>query len=345
MRKHIFLVLFSILLFWTLPTWAGTKVTLGEFQDAGPYDADAGTTTTQIVDSAGYPTPPTGSWPNWVGFMVWNVTESAGGRITADNGSGTLTHETISGQDETDTYYIRCVFDTVSKWNQYIDASNPDSKSGGSGAGLNTKSLASTQKYKALFAIDCSSIPAASTVDDAILYLMIDLAYEGTADTIGAYQVWKTTWTGADATWNDFINPDSEWGTAGCESTNDSGSENTTDGGGDDRKATAAVTLDVVDDDAWVNFNGAGLDALVEDWIDGTYTDAAGIILIHSETSDIGEYCFFSSPGDTANQRPVLFVEYSPTATGGQVIIINQGKVNEENYTDSIYHFCPLLLC
>ena len=102
---------------------------------------------------------------------------------------------------------------------------------------------------------------------------------------IAAYRVFKpwvegTQEGGSDepgATWNDWDNDDWEWGTAGCESADDGGSDNSGDGTGADRKATAEDTETVTTINTWYAWSVAN--ALAQGWYDGTIEEE-GIILI-----------------------------------------------------------------
>lgn len=158
---------------------------------------------------------------------------------------------------------------------------------------------------------DVSSIDSGDTVSSAILYVYFhtDLGY---SFDIGAYRVFKT-WTEAGVTWNDWINPDSEWGTAGCDSTNDSGSDNSGDGTGDDRKATAEDTYSFTANDGagWHDFD---ITSLVQGWVDGSMA-SNGVILISDANSNIDSVGYYSEDYTTdTSKQPKLVVTHTSGA-------------------------------
>lgn len=290
-----------------------TWVTLGEYE-SDTATVDAGSTNTSII--TGELTVTTANF--YRGMYVVNVAGITGNAlVTASSWGGATTTLTLgsglSSVDENDTFKLTCRYTGVTE-DCHIDQTLADTNAnfasylqfGAAGGG--------GERYRGLLRIDCSSIDSGYTVNDSELWFYQDGATDNTV-TISFYQVWKTGWTETGATWNDWITPDSEWGTAGCNSTNDSGSENTTDGGGDDRKATAIGTVGSLAADGWVTpLQGANLDALVEDWIDGTYTDAAGIIGRNANLDDKFWYPN-SSEKSTKKQRWFLKVNYNTGAS------------------------------
>lgn len=84
------------------------------------------------------------------------------------------------------------------------------------------------------------------------------------------------------ATWNDWSNDDEEWTTAGCGSADDEGEDNSGDGTGADRKATAEDTETVNADDTWFAWDISS--ALAQAWYDGTKNEE-GVLMVSANSS------------------------------------------------------------
>ena len=121
-----------------------------------------------------------------------------------------------------------------------------------------------------------ANLGSGKTVDACTLWIHTNTIPD--AGTVSLYQVFKP-WVGGDslgadptddgtATWNDFTNDDEEWGTAGCESASDDGSDNSTDGGGYDRTATAMSTTAISSAGTWYALPIST--ALAQAWYDKT---------------------------------------------------------------------------
>lgn len=101
---------------------------------------------------------------------------------------------------------------------------------------------------------------------------------------VSAYRVFKPWVEGTEvvtsdppgATWDDWSNDDWEWATAGCNNADDGGSDNSGDGTGADRKATAEDTESCTEA-AWYGWDIST--DLAQGWYDGTINEE-GIILI-----------------------------------------------------------------
>lgn len=162
---------------------------------------------------------------------------------------------------------------------------------------------------------DVSSIPAGSTINSAILSIYQE-GDVGGACSIYVYRVFKS-WTSSGVTWNDWINPDSEWGTAGCNNANDGGSDNSEDGSGYDRVSTASATYSRA---SWegVGFKNWDITTLVDGWVNGTMVNngvriGTSLNCNYDGASDFSK--FTSSEGSTSANRPKLIINYTEGAT------------------------------
>jgi hypothetical protein len=135
-----------------------------------------------------------------------------------------------------------------------------------------------------------------------------------------------------DVTWNDWASDDMEWNGLGGTNSDDEGEDNSSDGFGADRKATAEDTEAI---------SGIGWDAitisaaLAQAWYDGTAVEN-GVQLV---TTD-GNYAFHST--ENASNQPFFVFTYTtgePPAAG-QVIII--GARYEEDSHNPRYGIPPV---
>jgi len=110
-----------------------------------------------------------------------------------------------------------------------------------------------------------------------------------TNDNISVYRVFKP-WTEAGATWNDWITTDYEWATGGCNNADDEGEDNSGDGTGADRKATAEGNAVSVTETGWYSWDIST--TLAQGWYDETMNEE-GIVLIGSINT--GENRFYST--------------------------------------------------
>jgi hypothetical protein len=156
------------------------------------------------------------------------------------------------------------------------------------------------------------SLGVGATITDCGCSLYV--SNESGSDVISAYRALKPwvegTQTGQaappGATWEDWDNDDYEWGTAGADNADDGGSDNSGDGSGYDRWATASgsITIDV---------NGAYYDlelpdSLCQKWYDGTYNEN-GLVLIGDASLD----AIFNSI-DNASNKPIFYFTYTPAS-------------------------------
>lgn len=163
-------------------------------------------------------------------------------------------------------------------------------------------------------------------ITDCTLYAY---CYGGTGfPVVGAYRIFKPWVEGdedgidnndGDITWADWASDANEWTTIGCESADDGGSDNSGDGTGADRKATAEDT-DPTALTEWSDWTMT--DALAEGWYAGTIEEE-GILLRWYSGSVL--LMGFRSTEYSSNQ-PYWVFTYStgePPPAAGQVIIIN----------------------
>jgi len=142
---------------------------------------------------------------------------------------------------------------------------------------------------------------------------------------VSAYRVFKPWVEGdesgvddddGDVTWSDWASDAYEWTTAGCNSADDEGVDNSGDGTGADRKATAEDTESNVGSGNWYGFDISA--SLAQGWYDGTINEE-GIILYSG-----ADYQRYSSTEYTSNQ-PFWVFTYTTGAPpeAGQVIIVH----------------------
>ncbi|RLE40256.1 hypothetical protein DRJ16_07320, partial [Candidatus Woesearchaeota archaeon] len=153
-------------------------------------------------------------------------------------------------------------------------------------------------------------------LDGTVIDANITVKEFTTGATCGVFQVFKP-WVETGATWNDWDTPyGKSWGTVGAENADDSGSENTGDGTGADRTATALDTLY-----ASGNFT---ITSLAQKWVDGDATDTYGVIF-HQTGSESRNCQYYSSEYTTTSYRPKLTIvlEVSPTTPTPTLISVD----------------------
>lgn len=137
---------------------------------------------------------------------------------------------------------------------------------------------------------------------------------QGFSNNVSAYRVFKPYVEGdengvndddGDVTWNDWASDANEWTTAGCESADDGGSDNSGDGTGADRKATAEDT-EGVDAVGWYGWDISS--DLAQGWYAGTINEE-GVVLINAGSN----YKYFRST-EYASDQPFWTFTYT---TGG----------------------------
>jgi len=107
---------------------------------------------------------------------------------------------------------------------------------------------------------------------------------------------------------NDWSNDDEEWTTAGCESADDGGSDNSGDGTGADRKATAESSVNVTGKGWWGWSITSGL---AQDWYDGDANEN-GIFM----TEISGGYITNITSTEGASNQPFWTFTYTYSSAG-----------------------------
>lgn len=184
-----------------------------------------------------------------------------------------------------------------------------------------------------LIKFDLSSIPAGSTISSATLSLKTtDLGSDGYSPNISAFRVFKP-WTEAGATGNDWVATASEWTTPMADNASDSGSDNSGDGTGYDRKSTAESTVNYP---GWTNIDYIWKDwtlstSLVSGWVNGTITNN-GVLMRGVTANQSKDIIWTSSESATASDHPKLTVTYTapeatPTAAVGHPRTLRYGTL------------------
>ena len=160
-----------------------------------------------------------------------------------------------------------------------------------------------------LIAYDLSSILSAGSTITAVT-LNFYMHYGQSLESCSVYRVLKP-WTEAGATWNDWVSPNSEWGTAGCNSVGDDAGYNTGDGTGNDRWSTADVTRTMNSPVGNITFDStSGLVATLQSNLDNSKW--YGWIIRGTSADDSvrdSEYV-------TTAQRPSITITYTAGAGG-----------------------------
>jgi len=190
-------------------------------------------------------------------------------------------------------------------------------------------------------------VGADQVIDSAIMSLYC-YSEDGVTDVnIGAYRVFKN-WTegdedgvnddDGDATWNDWRSDDLEWGIAGCNQTNDAGVENSGDGTGDDKTATAEDSQFMVAcTGGWYDWN---LTIATRNWYNESWSEYGLILISDNEaTANIGKNFHSSEYAVDTSLRPYLNITYSLTNLAP---ITNTSRLySENNYTNaSLEGYC-----
>lgn len=160
------------------------------------------------------------------------------------------------------------------------------------------------------------SIGAVSSFDSVTINF--EVIGSGGGDTAYFYPVFKPANVDS-CTYNDWDSPDLEWGTAGANSTNDAGSYNTTDGGGDDRYATAQAEVDVTGVGSYrVSLPGA----VAQDIYD------VAITAIMIRVGDGANFRFAVTENSTAGDRP-YFTFYYQTGAAPATPLTRRRRINQ----------------
>lgn len=176
-----------------------------------------------------------------------------------------------------------------------------------------------------------SNLGVDATITAAVCSLKTDATF-GSSCSASCYRVFKPWIEGTQAsgtnepgaTGNDWDNDDWEWTTKGCASADDGGSDNSGDGTGADRKATAEGSeVLVADKNTW--YSWVITNALAQGWYDETIGER-GILFVR--TDGAGFTYAESTEEATAANRPRFSFTYTTggapaAASQSQVIIIN----------------------
>lgn len=216
-------------------------------------------------------------------------------------------------------YADRYVFGSAVCRDAYFLAASPDNNYGGSvllyldGSGVDNRGavIGFDDIYDSLYAAAGGNI----TIESCSLRVYCAEGCDGEAG-ITAYRMFRTgfvegTGTGQDVagvTWNDWSADDYEWTSGGCNSTDDEGTDNSGDGTGADRKATAEGSAAVP---ATGYYNIPISTALVQDRFD---TDVP-LCLYLTRTTDYPKIT--SSEGTNI---PLLIVNYTITGGGSDLL-------------------------
>jgi hypothetical protein len=180
---------------------------------------------------------------------------------------------------------------------------------------IGDSSAAASAAYRILAKFDLSGIPANAKIITAALELNEYQAYDtaGTGSWTAALYAMLRDWVEAEATWNQYSSGNN-WTTAGAS------------GAGDIGSAVDGITLDGTAAVGFVTWNGAGLAALVQAWVEGSVSNYG--VLIAAPTAEykgvapLSANLFRSNVYATSGDRPKLTVTYSmglPLVNGGLV--------------------------
>jgi hypothetical protein len=173
-----------------------------------------------------------------------------------------------------------------------------------------------TNYGRTALAVDLSTIPAGDIIDAVDLELWeYEAGSAGTAPASWPVDVRRilVDWVESQATWNRY-KTNTDWpGSAGC----------STDGTDRVATASASLTMDNDDADAFVTWSGAGLVADVQGWLDGDFANYGW--LLSAETveglglNNTAYNRFYMSDHTTAGQRPRVTITHH-TPIGGAPI-------------------------
>ena len=138
------------------------------------------------------------------------------------------------------------------------------------------------------------------------------------ADTIYCHRIFKNWDLDTELTWNDWDAPASEWGTSGCNSADDGGVDNSSDGSGADRRATAESS-DLVDTiGQWYEWD---VTSLCQKWYDGSANENG---------------CCFLGLGGASQIQRFRTSEYVGTGQPELVITHDDAPVSSESIKDHL---------
>ena len=166
---------------------------------------------------------------------------------------------------------------------------------------------------RGLIQFDVSSIPATAIIDEAIFTLYQSWEYSTSDETIGIYRAMTEWFEGLEdgAEPND---PGSTWEDRDGDAPLQWGGDTWGGLSGTDYAVTESDDL-FIDGDNFPTYRAwTGLAQLVQDWIDGTYTNRGMWLISDDESSSETGKAFDSSDGATANQRPEFEIDYTEAA-------------------------------
>jgi len=179
---------------------------------------------------------------------------------------------------------------------------------GATSAGANRRSLIKITNIS-------STIGAGNTILSANLYLYCEGEASGSNDNVGLYRSLKEWYEGNNdlvdpsgdlsVTWNDWRNDAKEWGQEGAENICNPCTENTVDGGGDDRSLNAYATTTITNGNAWFSLN---VNSSVQNWYNGSWSEYGWVFINSNEASINTRKTFTSSQG--ASNQPYLNITY-----------------------------------
>jgi len=156
-----------------------------------------------------------------------------------------------------------------------------------------------------------STLGSGKTIHCCSLYVY--LSSTSSSDNLSAYRVFKGWVEGdedgvdnddGDATWNDWQSDAYEWASGGCGSADDEGEDNSGDGTGADRKATAEYTYTIDHPDDQNTYVAFDLTSICQDWYDETISNNGVIILTDAASNTIAE------ASESETQKPYFTVKY-----------------------------------
>ena len=203
-------------------------------------------------------------------------------QATPDTDTQALSIEISAGTQTEKTYQQG--LDSYTGWDDaWITEDNPNTNY----ETLDSAHLQYNTQDRQLHLIDLSDIPSSATVNSASLKIYV---YQATdTSTVSAYRV-ITDWDVSEVTYNS-AKTGTSWGTAGMQS-------------GTDYASTAINTSSSVSAAGWVSLD---LTDLVQDWVDGTYTNRGVMLRLASGghlRTRMAEYT-------TTSYRPKLEVTYT----------------------------------
>lgn len=183
-------------------------------------------------------------------------------------------------------------------------------------------SAAASAAYRTAVKWNLSAIPASARVTAVALALDEYSAFDtgGVGSWSASLYTLLRNWVEAEITWNQYSSGNN-WTTAGAAGV-----------GTDISAAIDSLTLDGTAAAGFVTWSGSGLLAVVQGWIDGTYSNYGVLIAAtaaeYRGVAPLSGNLFRSTDYGTSGDRPKLTVTY---AIGGPLVnngLVNSGLVN-----------------